>query len=72
MPPPLLKFLATPLCGRDDFFFAVHLGLSEKLDICGCAALGFKIFSNAALHVNIIAHPWSRLCTATCWSAGSI
>ena len=33
------------------------MNLSKKLNICGCATLGFKIFSNAALHVNIIAHP---------------
>ena len=43
----------------DDFlYFALHLNLSGKLDICGRAALDFKIFSNVALRVNIIAHPW--------------
>ena len=49
------------ICGRDDLFSALHLNLSGKLDIGGRAALGFKIFANVALRVNIIAHPCCNL-----------
>ena len=49
------------MCGHDDRFFVLHLILGGKLDICGRddlffalpirAALGIKIFSNAAFCV---------------------
>ena len=60
-PPPFLNF-SLRHCADVMTFFAVQLNLSGKLDICGRAALGFKIFSNAALRVNIIAHPCFNLC----------
>ena len=48
----------------DDLFFALHLILSGKQDMCGrdylfylallvSAALGFKIFANAALRAKV-------------------
>ena len=58
--PPLLNF-SLRHCADVMTFFAVHLNLSGKLDICRRAALGFKIFSNAAFRVNIIAHPCDTL-----------
>ena len=57
---PLFYNFSQRHCAHEmTFYFALHLNLSGKLDICGRAALGFKIFSNAALRVNIIAHPCS-------------
>ena len=43
--------------GRDDIFFALHLIVGGKLDICERAALGFKFFSNAALRVKSLLTP---------------
>ena len=59
-PPPV--FLNFSLCHCADVmtYSAVHLNLSGKLYICGRAALGFKMFSNAVLRVKIIAHPWLK------------